>query len=1383
MPFPPSLPVAGVSPAAQLDRFSRSPGGARRLGTGAVLLLCLGIAAPALPAGFPNAPQVPGTLLSGLLAPNQGRTAILAYHNGILFSVPEAPASLPGSDLQVRTWDLADPLNPAELATWGSTPMPINAHGYLQSGPYLVLGANWPPEAPWSFRANAAPGSLTRTTYPDLLCAGVRGCLFQPFFIGDTWWSYGAIGGLATIERNGAVLGTWDHLGLTGVIGHPFLIGNLLIFASDQSRTGVATYDVSDPANPVLLDVLTSGGPGGYWPEVWGGDGKLYVVLPYRDGGNGIQVVDATDPTALRLVADTPLPGAQAMYAQFQDEFAFIGDHKVDLRTFQSVLDLHGATVPRTNDGGIGIDTSQFALPLGNLLVTGGVGDNQGMAIWAHQAAPDTRGPSVGFHIPRAGQANYPAGSPITLLIHETLETHTIVNGASFIVRPVGGAAIAGRLTFAFDDILTFTPNAPLAANTTYEVVLPAGGIRDAAGNGMVGYSFTFSTGATVNGNTPPAVTAFDATPYPAAPGTAVAFAAAAVDPQAEAVEYRFDFGDGSPKTAWGGAGAAHAFAAAGHYRASVQARDPHGAIATRTRVVTVALPPAGPRPAASAPASCDAAGRRVWAVNPDHGTVAALDADSGSLLVETPVCAEPRALARAAGGELWVACGDDRIRILDGSGTAIGEIPTGYGSAPAGIVASSSGATLYVALQGRGEVRRIDAASRQTTAALALSPGPRALALSADGARLLVTRFLSDRDWGEVWDVATAGLTLTRTIRLPKLGGDANRDTTASGRGTPNQLAAIAITPDGAHAWVAATKPNVERGLLYGPDLDSDNTVRATLVELALGPGTAVRAIDLDNSDSPSALSFSPLGDYLFVTLQGDDELVVLDAFELESAAGLGSLVTRLATGAAPQGVCADAPSGRIFVANFLGRSTSVFEAGDFYGAGEIQIPSTEVASAGSVGGEPLPAQVLAGKRLFYHARDPRMSAEGYLSCATCHVGGGDDGRVWDFTGRGEGLRRTVPLRGRAGTGQGNAHWSANFDEIQDFEGDIRNAFGGTGFMDDDDFAATAAPLGPPKAGLSPELDQLAAYVSSLGRSSVARSPHRNADGSMTAAGAAGRTLFRSLPCAGCHRGPDFTDSTLGGETLHDVGTLRTTSGGRLGDPLTGIDTPTLLGLFTQSRYLHDGSAGSLEAVFTVAGGTVLQAETATPSAGAQIVSNYVELNNDDTVRGRAYAALGPNGSRITFGGVDGGTGGVGAIELRFSSSGASQVSVAVNGAGQTLNLPPVGNSPSWRHTHWRTARAEGVTFAAGAANTIQITGTSAFPNLSVDEITVTRPNELQLAAAHRGAGALSPAQRAELAAYLLQLDGTPEDNPGGELFSDGFGSGDTTAWSEAHP
>jgi len=254
----------------------------------------------------------------------------------------------------------------------------------------------------------------------------------------------------------------------------------------------------------VLLDVLTSGGPGGYWPELWGGDGKLYVVWPYRTFGRGMRVVDITDPSDIQWVIDLALPGDEPMYAQFQDEYAFIANHRIDMRTLTPVLTFDSAnavhTVPGNpyNPAGIGINTSEFALPLGNLLVTGGNGPNQGMAVWVHDAAPYTRGPEVGFHIPRAGQTNYPLDLPISLLIHETLETNTIVNGDTFVVRPVGGAALDGHLIFAFNDALTFTPFAPLLPETTYEVILAPGGITDAAGNPTDGYSFTFSTGNAV---------------------------------------------------------------------------------------------------------------------------------------------------------------------------------------------------------------------------------------------------------------------------------------------------------------------------------------------------------------------------------------------------------------------------------------------------------------------------------------------------------------------------------------------------------------------------------------------------------------------------------------------------------------------------------------------------------------------------------------------------------------------------------------------------------------------------------------------------------------------------------------------------------------------
>ncbi|MBK8068410.1 MAG: hypothetical protein IPK27_12520 [Rhodanobacteraceae bacterium] len=204
--------------------------------------------------------------------------------------------------------------------------------------------------------------------------------------------------------------------------------------------------------------------------------------------------------------------------------------------------------------------------------------------------------------------------------------------------------------------------------------------------------------------------------------------------------------------------------------------------------------------------------------------------------------------------------------------------------------------------------------------------------------------------------------------------------------------------------------------------------------------------------------MAFSPLGDYLLVTLQGMNELLVLDALALDANTGLGALVTRLPTGAAPQGVCADPTTGRTFVHDFMGRTVTVLQTQALYAQGSLQVASTSVPT---VANEALASAVLGRKRIFYHAGDPRMSAEGYLSCATCHLDGGDDGRSWDFTGRGEGLRNTTMLNGRGRPRPRRVHWSANFDEIQDFENDIRGAFGGSGFPSDADFAATSAPLG----------------------------------------------------------------------------------------------------------------------------------------------------------------------------------------------------------------------------------------------------------------------------------------------------------------------------------
>ncbi len=92
--------------------------------------------------------------------------------------------------------------------------------------------------------------------------------------------------------------------------------------------------------------------------------------------------------------------------------------------------------------------------------------------------------------------------------------------------------------------------------------------------------------------------------------------------------------------------------------------------------------------------------------------------------------------------------------------------------------------------------------------------------------------------------------------------------------------------------------------------------------------------------------------------------------------------------------------------------------------------------------------------------------------------------------------------------------------------------------------------------------------------------SPYRDASGDLTADAAQGQLVFQSRGCVACHHGEGFTDSPLA--QLHDIGTIKPSSGQRLGGPLAGLDTSSLRGLWSTAPYLHDGSAATLRQAVT---------------------------------------------------------------------------------------------------------------------------------------------------------------------------------------------------------
>ena len=96
-------------------------------------------------------------------------------------------------------------------------------------------------------------------------------------------------------------------------------------------------------------------------------------------------------------------------------------------------------------------------------------------ALAVHQAASDTTPPEVMAAHPPDGAVGQPVTSRIGFSFSDQVDLRSFVAGSTVIVRAVGGgAALTGHWGQAATCV-NFWPDAPLAADTAYEVVLPAG--------------------------------------------------------------------------------------------------------------------------------------------------------------------------------------------------------------------------------------------------------------------------------------------------------------------------------------------------------------------------------------------------------------------------------------------------------------------------------------------------------------------------------------------------------------------------------------------------------------------------------------------------------------------------------------------------------------------------------------------------------------------------------------------------------------------------------------------------------------------------------------------------------------------------------------------
>ncbi len=521
--------------------------------------------------------------------------------------------------------------------------------------------------------------------------------------------------------------------------------------------------------------------------------------------------------------------------------------------------------------------------------------------------------------------------------------------------------------------------------------------------------------------------------------------------------------------------------------------------------------------------------GTKLACSNRDAGTISIVDLATHKTLQEIPVGLHPEGVTFL--GEthnIAVAVyGDDVVLIIDTkTGKELQRIAV-YDE-PYGIVSNQDGSRLWVTLEYPGRIAEVETSTGMILREATIGKYLRGLAFTQDE-QLLTTEYYTG---------------VVKSVDIKTL------EVTEEWVGSPqdNLARQITVHPSRQKAYLphqrALTTIAHGNGSIFPYaailDLNSSIEKRRKRVQMDSMRGTYVVA-------NPWEVAVSPDGKRFYIVFSGTDDMYACDILddnyrELDNA-------DLIRTGANPRAVKVSPESTTFYVYNALDFTVDVFNAKS------LQREATITVSRWS-GSE----EELLGKKLFYSAHPP-MSSRRWISCSSCHPDGDSDGQTWQQP---EGLRNTQAIFGLKETHP--IHWSADRDEVQDFEHTIRSPLmQGRGLIR----GPVSDSLGEPNALKSRELDALAAYANSH---HFKMSPH--AKQGLSESAARGKQIFHATEtaCAKCHSGSFYTD-----QKMHDVGTGLLDKTELIG---TTYDTPTLLGIYRTAPYLHHGMAQTLEEV-----------------------------------------------------------------------------------------------------------------------------------------------------------------------------------------------------------
>ena len=670
------------------------------------------------------------------------------------------------------------------------------------------------------------------------------------------------------------------------------------------------------------------------------------------------------------------------------------------------------------------------------------------------------------------------------------------------------------------------------------------------------------------------------------------------------------------------------------------------------------ASPRTGP---SSSPIAVAPDDKSVWVVNPDDDSVTWFEvrADGLRSRKQIRVGDEPTNLAISPDGKfVYVSnTASGTVSVIRTKGDSPRVVETiRVGTEPYGLAFTPNGKKLYVANARSNDVSVIDPGDNDVIRTIRdVGLEPRGVAVTDDGdgkdtdEKVYVTQFLGvdrpgvliGRDDYKEGRVAVISVREDRVIEQIALAPLADTGFKSNGSALdriaavtppafgfvtgafPNQLNAIAVKGNRAYVPNTAASPNGP--LRFNVNVQAFLSVIDTRDDVEGTAGGTVQTFNMNRGINfepagankvffavPWHVAFAHRSDAGYVVSAASNLVVKVDldgdgtpTVRAPQQAGDPGAVVRIFVGQNPKGIAIDSRDRRAYVANEVSKDVSVIDLAT--NAVISTVRSVDLPAPGSDA-----ANLLIGKALFHTSTGvnlpelgdlgvtaARLSNEGWSSCSACHPFGLTDNVVWIF---GAGPRRTVPLNGSF-----NPHdpadakvlnYSAIFDEVQDFENNIRGVSGGLGLITLAD-GVTPDPVlnafNPANTGRSARLDLLADWVARRVRTPF--SPLDADDNDVEK----GRKLFARANCSACHGGGgwsasrrDYTPPPPAGDIvagqvlrfLRPVGTFDPTAVNEIRQngaaPLgaAGFNPPSLLGAGSMTPVLHNGSAITLEDV-----------------------------------------------------------------------------------------------------------------------------------------------------------------------------------------------------------